>query len=170
MPRGRPNPLRQVPNGGCVHSVPRLEVLEQDRTELDQAQGRLAPDDDGVHAGTVAVVGADAAVAVAVEGCCVTARSAITLAGDEIDERCFLSLLHWLPSCVLGHGVDGDRSDRWRLGQDPISAGFWHSIRGQTPCAKREIPVKTLLAAFFRAPVGGRCGMSVVSPPRGRSR
>jgi hypothetical protein len=66
--------------------VPGLEVLQQDRSELDQAQGRLAPGDDGVHAGTVAVVGAHAAVAVTVEGCCVAARPAVTLTGDQIDE------------------------------------------------------------------------------------
>jgi hypothetical protein len=86
MPRGRPNPLGQVANGGCVHLIAALEVLEQDRTELDQAQGRLAPGDDGVHAGTVAVVGTDAAVAVTVEGCGVTAIPAVTLTRDEIDE------------------------------------------------------------------------------------
>jgi hypothetical protein len=86
MPRGRPNPLGQVANRGGVHSVAGLEVLEQDRAELDEAQGRLAPSDDGVHAGTIAVVGADAAVAVTVEGGPVTARPAVTLTGDEIDE------------------------------------------------------------------------------------
>jgi hypothetical protein len=48
-------------------SVSSLKVLEQDRTELDESEGRLAPGDDGVHAWTVAVVGADTAVAVAVE-------------------------------------------------------------------------------------------------------
>src|SRR5205814_4151244 len=47
-------------------SVSDLEILEQDRTELDESEGRLAPGDDGVHARTVAVVGADAAVAVAI--------------------------------------------------------------------------------------------------------
>jgi hypothetical protein len=63
-----------------------LKVLEQDRTELDQPKGGLAPGDDGVHAGTVAVVGADATVAVTVERCCVAAGSAITFTGNEIDE------------------------------------------------------------------------------------
>jgi hypothetical protein len=63
-----------------------LEVLEQDRTELDQPKGRFAPRDDGVHAGTVAVVRADATVAVTVERCGIAAGSAITLTGDEIDE------------------------------------------------------------------------------------
>jgi hypothetical protein len=75
-------------------SVPDLEILEQDRTELDQAQGRLAPGDDGVHAGTVGVVGADAAVAVAVEGGGVAAGPTVTFAGDQIDEGRFLGLLH----------------------------------------------------------------------------
>jgi hypothetical protein len=67
-------------------SVPGLEVLKQDRAELDQAECRFAPGDDGVHAGAVAVVGAHTAIAITVEGCGVTAGSTISLAGDEIDE------------------------------------------------------------------------------------
>jgi hypothetical protein len=94
MPRGRPDPLDEVADGGGVHLVASLEVLEQDRSELDQPQGRLAPGDDGVDAGTVAVVGADAAVAVAIEGCRVTACPAVTFTGDQIDERYFFCLLH----------------------------------------------------------------------------
>ncbi len=86
MPRGRSNPLGQVAHGGGVHSVASLEVLEQNRAELNKAQGRLAPGDDGVHAGAVAVGGADAAIAVTVEGRGVAAIPAIALAGDEIDE------------------------------------------------------------------------------------
>src|SRR5204862_7695616 len=77
MPRGRPNPLGQVANRGRVHSVAGLEVLQQDRTELDEADRRLAPGDDGVHAGTVAVVGAHAAVTVTVEGGGVAARTTV---------------------------------------------------------------------------------------------
>jgi hypothetical protein len=87
--------------------IPGLEILEQDRTELDEAQGRLAPGDDGVHAGAVAVVGADAAVAVTVEGRSVTARSAVSLTGNEIDERRFLGLLQLVPLSDLGAGVGG---------------------------------------------------------------
>ena len=109
MPRGRPDPLRQVANSGGVHLVPDLEILEQDRPEFDQAQGRLAPGDDGVHAGTVAVVGAHAAVAVTVEGCRVAARSAVTLTGDEIDERRFLGLLQLVPLSVLGQRLGARR-------------------------------------------------------------
>jgi len=75
-------------------SIPALEILEEDRTELDQPKGGLAPGDDGVHAGTVAVVNAHATVAVTVESGRIAAGSAITLAGDEIDERSFLGLLH----------------------------------------------------------------------------
>jgi hypothetical protein len=71
-----------------------LEVLEQDRAKLDQPEGGLASGDDGVHAGTVSVMWADSAVAVTVEGRRIAARSAVPLAGDEIDERCFLGLLH----------------------------------------------------------------------------
>ena len=94
MPRGRPNPLGQVANRGRVHLVAGLEILEQDRTELDQPQGRFAPDDDGVHAGTVAVVRADATVAITVQSGSIAAGPTVPFAGDEIDKRFFLSLLH----------------------------------------------------------------------------
>ena len=104
MPRGRPDPLGQVADGGRVHLVPDLEILEQDRAELDESEGRLAPGDDGVDAGAIAVVRADAAVAVTVEGRGVTARTAVPLAGNEIDERRFLGLLHVSLSLVLGQG------------------------------------------------------------------
>jgi hypothetical protein len=88
-------------------SVSSLEVLEQDRTELDESEGRLAPGDDGVHAGTVAVVGADAAVAIAVEGRRVAAVPAITFAGDEIDECRFLGLLQVIPLSSTRMGTAG---------------------------------------------------------------
>jgi hypothetical protein len=82
---------RQRPSSSLV---PCLEVLEEDRSELDEPQGGLAPGDDGVHARTIAVMGADAAVPVTVECGCVTARSAVPLTRDEIYERRFLGLLH----------------------------------------------------------------------------
>jgi hypothetical protein len=96
--------------------IPDLEILEQDRAELDQAQGRLAPGDDGVDARTVAVVGADSAVAVTIERCRVAARAAIALAGDEIDERCFLGLLHVSLSPLWGVVGLGVGSLVFRLG------------------------------------------------------
>src|SRR5205814_368641 len=71
-------------------------------SQLDEPQGRLAPGDDGVHARAVAIVGADPAVAVTVQCGRVAARSAVSLTGDEIDERCFLGLLHGLPSLCCG--------------------------------------------------------------------
>ena len=98
MPRGRPDPFSQVADGGRIHLVAGLEILEQERTQLDEPQGRLAPRDDGVHARAVAVVRADAAIAVAIESGRITARTAVALTGDEIDERCFLDLLHGGPS------------------------------------------------------------------------
>jgi hypothetical protein len=85
-PPGRGSPQRPL--------VPDLEILEKDRAKLDQPEGRLAPGDDGVHAGTVGVVRADAAVSVTVESGRIAARSAVPLACDEIDERRFLGLLH----------------------------------------------------------------------------
>ena len=75
MPRGRPDPFSQVADGGRVHLVPDPQILEQDWPQLDEPQRRLASGDDGVHARAVAVVGADAAVAVAIEGRRVTAAS-----------------------------------------------------------------------------------------------
>jgi hypothetical protein len=88
--------------------VPGLEILEQDRAQLDEPQRRLAPGDDGVHAGAVAVVGAHATVAVTVEGRRVTAGPAIALARDEIDERGILGLLQRTPSIhSAGHERGG---------------------------------------------------------------
>ncbi len=104
VPRGRLDPLGQVSDGGCFHLVPGLQILEQDRAQLDETQRGLAPGDYGVHAGTIAVVRADPAVAVTVKCRCITARPAVTLTGDQIDERCFLGLLHGLPLYVLGKG------------------------------------------------------------------
>src|SRR5579859_7208057 len=99
------------------NSVPGPEVLEQDRTELDQPDRRFAPSDDGVHAGTVAVVGTDAAVAVAVEGGGVAAGPAVAFTGDQINEGRFLSLLHeslsTLPGLDAGAGLPaGPRRSR----------------------------------------------------------
>ena len=111
MPRGRPDPFGQVADGGRVHLVPDPQILEQDWPQLDEPQCRLAPGDDGVHAGTVAVVGADATVAIAIERGGVAARSAVTFTGDQIDERCFLGLLHGLPLCGAGQS-------EWGLGAD----------------------------------------------------
>ena len=93
--------------------VPALEILEQDRAELDESEGRLAPGDDGVHAGAVAVVGTDTAVAIAVKGGGVAAVSAIPFARDEIDEGRFLGLLHVSLSLL---GRDGGRRAVWRTG------------------------------------------------------
>ena len=104
MPRGRPDPLGEVPDGGGFHLVPGLQILEQDRAQLDEPQRRLASGDDGVHTGAVGVVRADATVAVAVEGRRVAARSAVTLTGDQIDEGRFLGLLHELPLSGTGQG------------------------------------------------------------------
>jgi hypothetical protein len=80
--------------------LPASGVLEEDRAEFDQAQCALAPGDDGVHTGTVRVVGADAAVAIAVERSRITTVPAVALAGDEINECRFLSLLHKSPQYV----------------------------------------------------------------------
>jgi hypothetical protein len=80
--------------------VPDLEILEQQGPQLDEPQGRLAPRDDGVDAGTVAVVWADPAVAVTVQGRSVAAGTAIAFASDQIDERGILGLLHGPSLCA----------------------------------------------------------------------
>ena len=121
--------------------IPLPEVLEQDRAELDEPKGGLAPGDDGVHAGAVAVVRADAAVAIAVEGGGVTTGAAISLAGDEIDERCFLGLLHGSLSLVgQGRSAGGRRWGFGQAGSWPIlrPRGFAESIGTRTARAKRK--------------------------------
>ncbi len=139
MPRGRPDPFSQVADGGRIHLVASLQILEQERAQLDEPQRRLAPRDDGVHARAVAVVRADAAIAIAIEGGRVTARPTVALTGDEIDERCFLDLLHGSLSLARGRGgssgagLSGEHARSW--GRDR----FWMSIRGQIPIAKREM-------------------------------
>ena len=81
------------------------QALEQDRSKLDDPLGRLAPCDHGVHAGTVGIVGADAAVPVAAQPGRVTAGPAVPLAGDEIDERIFDGImLHSAPPTITAWG------------------------------------------------------------------
>jgi hypothetical protein len=91
--------IQQAPfsRTGCHSpaSVARDEVLEQDRTELDDAQRSLAPSDDGVDTRTVSVVRTDSAVAVTVQCGGVTARSTLAFAGDEIHE--------WIIDSLLSH-------------------------------------------------------------------
>src|SRR3954470_3253302 len=146
MPRGRPDPFSQVADGGRAHLVPALEILEQDRAQLDEPQRSLASGDDGVHAGTISVVGADAAVAVTVQGCGVTAPPAVTLTSDEIDKRCFLGLLHGLP--LYAAGTSGRRVG---LGAGPL--GCWGPHRGrvlaQYTCPKSQAQEGNRLSGVF---------------------
>ena len=103
-------------------------ILEKDRPKLDEAQRALAPGDYGVHAGAVGVVGADAAVAVAIQGCCIAAIAAITLTGDEIDEGRFLCLLHYSPQCC--DATDPlSRPDRKRAVRGRLPPEYTVSIR-----------------------------------------
>ena len=111
MPRGRADPFRQVAKGSALHLEVPSDVLEKDRPKLDQPEGSLASGDDGVHTGTIRVVGADATVAVAVQGGGVTAVAAVTFARDEIDERGALGLLHHSLAAAwtdIGARVTGD--------------------------------------------------------------
>ena len=135
MPRGRPDPFSQVADGGRVHLVPDPQILEQDWPQLDEPQRRLASGDDGVDAGTVSVVGADATVAVAIERRGVAAGPAVTLAGNEIDERRFLGLLHGLPLYDAGQ-VTG----AWALavpGAQAAQNGRFGPVYGANPLSPR---------------------------------
>jgi hypothetical protein len=133
--------------------VPDLEILEQQGPQLDEPQGRLAPRDDGVHARTVAVVRAHAAVAVAIQGRSVAAGATVALASDQVDERGIFCLLHglslstrWAQAVWAGSDLpDGDLPGG--LGW-PRGDRFWHSIRGQSPTAKRVLSGGPLPGTF----------------------
>src|SRR3954467_13802281 len=97
---------------------PGSQFLEHDRAQLNDAQRSLAPSDDGVDTRTVSVVRADSAVSVAVQRRCVTATAALSLTGNEIDER--------LDKCLLGglggiHGVANSLSGPG----PPSTPGTW---------------------------------------------
>lgn len=135
MPRGRPDPFSQVADGGRVHLVPDLEILEQQRSQLDEPQCRLAPCDDGVHAGAIAVMRTDTAIAIAVQGCGIAAGATVALACDQIDERGVLGLLHGLPHYGAGHWRLGWELDPpWVLGR-PVAAGLAQYMR---PISQRQ--------------------------------
>jgi hypothetical protein len=75
----------EIADGGVFQQLAsRLGFLEQTRPKFDDPQRGLAPSDDGVDTGTVSVVRADAAVAVAIEPGRVAAGPTITLAGDQV--------------------------------------------------------------------------------------
>jgi hypothetical protein len=121
--------------------VPNLEILEQKRSQLDEPQGRLAPRDDGVDAGAVAVVRAYPAVAVAVQGRSVAAGPAITLARDQIDECGVLGLLHGpsLSGDTLGtSGVGWERPARGSGG--PGATGFGTVYEANPPAPRGYFP------------------------------
>ncbi len=130
-----------------------LEILEQDRTKLDQPQGRLAPCDDGVHAGTVAVVGADSTVAITVEGGGVAAGSAIPFARDQIHELGFLSLLHGSLSLAL----------RVSVGRTVRDAGASRTWLATSRGAATPGPWRRRTAAEYRRAIHARQGGSSVS-------
>ena len=71
-----------------IQLVPRLRRSwrSSGRSSMMLQRG-LAPCDDGVDTGTVSVMRTDTAVAVAVEPGGIAAGTAITLAGDQVDER-----------------------------------------------------------------------------------
>jgi hypothetical protein len=130
------DPSGKLAEAGPVHLGPASNVLEEDRPELDKPQGGLAPGDDGVHAGAVRVVRADAAIAIAVQGRGVTAIPAVSLTGDQIDEGGIRDLLH----CSLMHCSRNVWSIGFPPGRELGTAGRGNgvSIRGRLEAAKRE--------------------------------
>lgn len=93
--------LDQVAQLGSLHLsgdylCPGTQFLEHDRTQLNDAQRSLAPSDDGVDTWTVSVVRTDSAVSIAVQRHGIAAGPALSLAGDEVDERVNQCLLHGL--------------------------------------------------------------------------
>ena len=139
-PRGRPDPLDEVADGGRVHLVP---DLGDPGAGSGGARSAAGPSCSGRRRGSrrgSSVVGADAAVAVAVERGGVAAGPAVALAGDEIDERGFLGLLHESLSllgrlagrrAVSRDGIAG-RSPCVRGGCREYTWGNPHSQEGET--------------------------------------
>ena len=164
MPRGRPDPFSQVADGGRVHLVPDPQILEQDWPQLDEPQSRLAPGDDGVDAGAVAVVGADAAVAIAIECRGVTAGPAVALTGDEIDERRFLGLLHGLP--LSGSGAQQTELGRWMV-PGARAAPKWRVLAQYTGPIPYRQEGNRLWGACPAIRIGycGDCSIAGVDPP-----
>jgi hypothetical protein len=115
------DPGGEVADGRVLHLIPLAKILEQDRPQLDDLQRGLAPSDDGVHTRTIAVVGADSTVAVAVEPRRIAAGTAIALTGNEIGERLIAELnlgryrrerLHNTLSPLTGSGSGQGAPDR----------------------------------------------------------
>ena len=77
----------EVADGGRLHLAPCSQVLEQHGPELDDLERGLAAGDDGVHTGTIRIVRADPAVAVAVEPGGVAAGPTVALTRDQVGER-----------------------------------------------------------------------------------
>jgi hypothetical protein len=110
-------------------------------------------------------VRADAAVAVTVERCRVATGSAITLTGDEIDERRFLGLLQIVPLSVPGQ--DGARR-AVRLGDRPRSRvhGNFAKYRPSIPNGQEGEAEVSAFDPIVPTSFGSACG-AVVAPFRG---
>ncbi len=126
-PRGRVDPACEVADGGDLQRLPRAGVLEQEGSQLDDLQRRLAPCDDGVDARTVRIMGTWRAIAVTVQPRGVAAGPAVALAGDKVDHGCVRQLgvgrrwarLHGLPLSLAGPAALGTSPG----GRMPTAAG-----------------------------------------------
>jgi hypothetical protein len=119
-PRGRGDPLGELAYGGDIHLAASPQVLKQDRLELEDSLGALAPRDDGVHARTIAVVGTDDAVAVTAEPRGVAAGATVPLAGNQIYRGVLDVGLHG--SLSMAHRVAPDNGGQPRA-EEMSSAG-----------------------------------------------
>jgi hypothetical protein len=109
-------------------------------------------------------MGAHAAVSVTVEGGCIAAGPTITFAGDEIDERGFLGLLHG--SLTL---VGGQESGVTRPGRDVASrclAGFFgvYGRRLRAPRGSSGLGAPIWRQGLDTAGVGGTNSGTGLSP------
>jgi hypothetical protein len=153
--------LDQVAQLGSLHLsgdylCPGTQSLEHDRTQLNDAQRCLAPSDDGVDTWTVSVVRADPAVSVAVQCHGITAGTALSFAGDEVDERVNECLLRGLSGF---HGKPDSLSARATLypgnvvlntftgGGTASGGGSFRVCQPITSCSRGQIGVLSVKIA-----------------------
>ena len=131
------DPFSQIADLGELHLAGYLSAereaigLEQDRTELDDAQRSLAPGDDGVDTRTVSVVWADSAVAVAIERHGIAAITALALTRDQIHE--------WIVKCLLCRLGIHDGPDSSSGPGQPNTPGTWFHIHRRRHGLRRRV-------------------------------
>ena len=145
--------IQQAPFSGTrcrsPASVARDEVLEQDRTELDDAQCSLAPSDDGVDTRTVSVVWTDSAVAIAIKRHGIAAVAAFALARNQVNKR--------FGKCRrLRLGIHGRPDSSSGPGPPSTPGTCLHKFTGGGTASGAGV---TEYASGFRRRQGGKCGI-----------